>query len=258
MATGGDLHVLPAQWIGSPVSHIPPELVDSDPYALAAPGLGRIYSRTELVAEVRAIAERWLSDGCVPGSRFAIEKSPWHLSDLESIAEILPRARFVHVVRDGRDVAVSLLAARRSWSRYGGSRASGTIREAARVWSDGIEQGELARAVIGERLLEVRYEALLYADPGAEIRRLFEHCAMPYDEELVERTVAATEFERLPEPRGESMALRAGRVGDWRRRLGMAHALMFERIAGPTLRATGYEPDSRWWLRRRAGIGGQG
>ena len=235
--------------LGALFRTFPPELVDSDPYALAAPGLGRIYSRTELVAEVRAIAERWLSDGCIPGSRFAIEKSPWHLSDLELIAEILPRARFVHVIRDGRDVAVSLLAARRSWSRYGDSRASSTIREAARVWSDGIEQGELARAVIGERLLEVRYEAL-HADPDAEIRRLFEHCAMPHDEQLVERTVAATEFERRPEPRGENMALRAGRVGDWRRRLGMAHALMFERIAGPTLRATGYEPDSRWWLRR--------
>jgi len=226
-----------------------PAQVGADPYALTAPGLGRIYSRTELVAEVRAIAERWLLDACIPGSRFAIEKSPWHLSDLELIAEVLPRARFVHVIRDGRDVAVSLLAARRSWSAYGDSRASSTIREAARAWSDGIGQGELARAVIGERLLEVRYEAL-HADAGAECRRLFQHCSMPYDEELVERTVAATDFERRPEPRGENMALRAGRVGDWRQRLGMAHAIMFERIAGPTLRLTEYEPDPRWWLRR--------
>jgi hypothetical protein len=44
--------------------------------------------------------------------------------------------------------------------------------------------------------------------------------------------------------------VRGGRVGDWRERFGIRDAWSFERVAGGALRATGYEPDPRWWLRR--------
>src|SRR3954462_9045030 len=92
-----------------------PRLEEGD-LALPPPGLGRVFDRAELVGELRAIATRWLTHGS-DGARFVIEKSPWHLWDLDVIAEILPEARFVHVMRDGRDVAVSVIAARGSWAR---------------------------------------------------------------------------------------------------------------------------------------------
>ena len=75
-----------------------------------APGAG---------GEARDIALRWLRRECPRGPASSVEKSPWHLHELALIAEILPEARFVNVVRDGRDVAVSLIEARRSWSRVG-------------------------------------------------------------------------------------------------------------------------------------------
>ena len=146
--------------LGALFQRLPPPGLDAPDHDLPPPGIGRIFSRAELVAELRAIATRWLGLASDPGAAFVIEKSPWHLSDIDLIAEVLPDARFVHVVRDGRDVAVSLVAARRSWSDYGGSRISATVREGAEAWAAGIEKGGLARAALGRRLLEIRYEEI--------------------------------------------------------------------------------------------------
>jgi sulfotransferase family protein len=200
---------------------------------LAPPGLGRLFTRGDLVTEVRAIALRWLDAGVPEGTRFAIEKSPWHLHDLLLIAEVLPEARFVNVVRDGRDVAVSLLEARRSWSQVGPSEPAAVIAEAARAWRTGLTLADRASAELGEPMLEVRFESLR-ADPAVGCRELFEHCRMPATARDVE----------------EAASLTALGVGDWRTRFGVRDALRFERIAGETLRETGYEPDRRWWLRQ--------
>ena len=235
--------------LGALLRSMPAAEPQSDPLDLPPPGLGRIFAREELVAELREIAGRWLRRASDENSSYVIEKSPWHLSELDLIAEVLPNARFVNVVRDGRDVCVSLVAARRSWSRFGDSRVSSIVREAARLWSSGIASGELARAVLAERILELRYEDAR-ADPREACRRLFEHCGMPHDELLIDRTAAETEITRGAVPRGEDQALRAGRIGDWRRRFGMRDAWSFERLAGEALRETGYERDPRWWLRR--------
>jgi hypothetical protein len=218
-------------------------------HELPPPGLGRIFTRQELVAELRPVAERWLRLGSDDGARFVIEKSPWHVTDVEVISEVLPAARFVHVIRDGRDVAVSLLAARRSWSRFGSSRPREVLREAARTWSTGIEAGELARAIVGERLLELRYERLR-ADPAAACRELFEHCGMSFDQQLVGRAVATTRLDGGDRPSGPDRALRSGQVGEWRERFGIRDGWAFQRLAGDALEELGYERDRRWWMRR--------
>ena len=212
---------------------------------LPPPGLGRIFSRDELVAELRAIAERWLARGS-DGSRFVVEKTPWHLSDLELIAEVLTEARFVHVIRDGRDVAVSVAAARSTWSRFAQTSGAQTVREIAGLWSDAMLERERWQLSIGERLLEVRYEEVR-ADPAEACRHLFAHCRMPHDERLVTEAVRATELDRSVRPPREDRAVRSGLIGQWRDRFGVRDGWSFERRAGEALRATGYEPDARWW-----------
>jgi hypothetical protein len=234
---------------GALLRSVPATLPDPGSQELPPPGLGRIFTRQELVAELRLVAERWLRLGSDGDARYVIEKSPWHLSDVEVIAEVLPAARFVHVIRDGRDVAVSLVAARRTWSRYGSSRPGDALREAARTWAAGIQAGELARAVADERLVELRFERL-HADPAAACRVLFEHCGMGYDEPLVQRAVATTRLDGGDLPSGPDRALRSGQVGEWRERFGIRDGWAFERLAGDALSELGYEDDRRWWMRR--------
>lgn len=211
------------------------------------PGLGRMFTREELVAQVRSVAVAWMRAASPDDVEFVVEKSPWHLSELDLIAEVLPEARFVHVLRDGRDVAVSIVAARRSWSAYGGDGRGATVRELANVWAEGVEKADVARAVLGDRIAEVRFEDL-HADRGNEIARLFAHCGMPGGRTTIDAAVAETDFDRLPEPRGEGRLYRGGRVGDWRRSFGMRDRYGFERVAGDALRAAGYEAGPRWWL----------
>lgn len=219
-----------------------------DPEWLPA-GLGRMFSRAELIAELRLLAERWLRMASARDARFVIEKSPGHLAVVALIAEVLPRARFVHIVRDGRDVAVSMVAARRSWSPFQERNARRALRAAADDWAQGMDQGQEARTALGDRLLEIRYEGL-HADPRTGAALLFEHCGMPIDDRLLDGVVEQTAFERSERPRGEDRPLRGGRVGDWRERLSVLDARAFERLAGPALRETGYESDPAWWRRR--------
>ncbi len=234
--------------LGALFGPVPPDAGDEAP-AAAPPGLGRLFTRGELLVEARTVARRWLEAGVPEGTLFAVEKSPWHLDELPLIAEVLPEARFVNVLRDGRDVAVSLYEARRSWSQFGSAEPGDVVGEAARSWSTGCALAAKAAPALGERLLEVRYE-LLRADPRVGCRALLAHCGMPAGEADTDHAVASADIELGDRPHGEGLPIRAGRVGEWRERFGIADARRFDRVAGATLRATGYEPDRRWWLRR--------
>lgn len=234
--------------LGALFSRVPATDAGAPP-RYAPPGIGRLFDRDELVVETRAIALAWLRAGIGAEARFAIEKSPWHLHELGLIAEVLPEARFVNVLRDGRDVAVSLVHARRSWSDWGQREASPVVAEAARSWRDGLSLVARAAPVLGSSLLEVRFEDLK-ADPRAAVARLFDHCRMPHSDADAERAVELTDFARQPGPAGPGEIRRAGRVGEWRERFGIADGRRFERIAGGLLREQGYESDPRWWLRQ--------
>ena len=73
---------------------------------------------------------------------------------------------------------------------------------------------------------------------------------MPATDAEVERAVASADLELGDRSPTRADRCAPGRVGEWRERFGIPDARRFERIAGATLRATGYEPDRRWWLRR--------
>src|SRR3954451_8979351 len=125
-----------------------------------------------------------------------------------------------------------------------------TVREVAGLWADAMRRREIARAVLDEGLLEVRYEEVR-SDHAETCRMLFAHCGMPHDDELVARVVEATEFGRSGRPHGEGSPSRAGRVGQWAERFGVRDAWSFERRAGTALAETGYEADRGWWRRCR-------
>jgi hypothetical protein len=227
---------------------VPPAHGDDAP-APAPPGLGRLFTRAELVDETREIAERWLRAGVPTGTRYAVEKSPWHLHELGLIAEVLPEARFVNVVRDGRDVAVSLIEARRSWSEFGADDPEAVLVEAARSWTTGLALAATAAPVLGERLLELRYE-YLRTEPVNACATLYAHGGLGATAAEIDDALAVTDIEGGERPSGTGLPIRAGRIGEWQKRFGIRDARRFERIAGATLVDTGYELDRRWWLRQ--------
>ncbi len=94
------------------------------------------------------------------------------------VAEQFPGARFIHLVRDGRAVALSYgkrLLARSAPGEAGAVPDGEMLRALARYWRDSVAAVARADAELGlaagGRLLEVTYESLC-ADPPAELGRL--------------------------------------------------------------------------------------
>ena len=136
------------------------------------PGLGQLVTREEVFETVRSLSCDWLGRALGEGQRFVVEKGP---IEYEIIDELFPDARYVHIIRDGRDVAVSVYEASRSWAPDMLAHACRSLAGSARLW-----QGEVARILelreeVGDRFYELRYEDLR-ADPLPQARRVFDFC----------------------------------------------------------------------------------
>jgi hypothetical protein len=107
-----------------------------------------------------------------------VEKSPTNVYCLRELTRLLPEARVLHVVRDGRDVVCSLLG--RGFSLF----------QAASRWLYDVSAGFACRDL--PQLLEVRYEELVRS-PAAVLRRVCEHCELEFHPSMLERA-------GLPEP----------------------------------------------------------
>jgi hypothetical protein len=112
--------------------------------------------------------------------------SPENRGCLETIDELFPESRFIHIVRDGRDVATSLI--RRGWAGFG---------QAHRIWLNHTEIGSsFGRSRPVGRYLEIRYEDLV-ADDVRGAREIFDFLALDFHP-AVERFCLAQRGARSP------------------------------------------------------------
>jgi hypothetical protein len=215
--------------------------------------LNQLIDREELVLEIRELAGRWLGQALQPEDRFLVEKTPLHLESMATIAELFPGAAFIHVIRDGRDMVVSRQAAARSWP--GLHARSVKVGETAAYWAAGVRTAREAAESEGLRYTEIRYEEMRLA-PADGLRRLFEFCTIPADEDLIARICEATSLSN--QRRGDEDAFRRrGEVGGWREGFGLRDRIRFDRAAGSMLVELGYEASRSWWLRPRAQAAGR-
>ena len=80
-------------------------------------------------------------------------KDPADVTHLSMVADLLPTSRFVHIIRDGRDVAISLT--QQHWGPtnvYAGSR----------LWARSVASGRQQGAALGSRYFELRLEDLVH------------------------------------------------------------------------------------------------
>lgn len=144
------------------------------------------------------------------------------------VLHIWPRARFIHIVRDPRDVARSCI----------GMGWGGNVWTTSDFWRRVEQEWSLLRAKIAdESWIEMRYEALL-RDPRRELRRLSEFLGVDFEEAMLAPPDSAP-YE-APDP---SLA------EQWRRKLRPADALLVERRCHSLMESRGYEPSGplRTW-----------
>lgn len=134
-------------------------------------GLGCYLSDEEYLRRLKTFAIALVEPmvGGLQTGQVFVEKTPGHVLWIPEILTLFPRARFVHVLRDARDVVASLLAASRSWGAAWAPRRAGS---AAATWVTHVRAGRAALAQLpSSQVVEVRYEDL-HLDTVRELRRV--------------------------------------------------------------------------------------
>ena len=176
------------------------------------------------------------------------EKTPDNVRHFDLLHAVFPTARFLHVVRDGRDCAVSAwfhnLRASPEWMRQEHPSLPAYAAMFAREWATDVDRGETFAATHPEACRTVRYETLLDAT-AAELRGVFEFLGVAAGEDVAVQCCNAARFERLSagRARGEEdrgSFFRNGTSGNWREHLDPAANRAFIDAASPWLEALGY------------------
>ena len=115
------------------------------------------------------------------------DKNNHYLSSMETLKSIFPDARFLHIVRDGRDVACSYREVMEfeSDSPYRPSLPVQIADIAARWASDVRTIGSHMMKIGTEATFELRYEDLT-AEPQSELRRVCNWLGIPFADEMLQ------------------------------------------------------------------------
>jgi len=162
-------------------------------------------------------------------------KSTFMIEHVADILRFYPQARFIFMVRDGRDVAVS--AKNSIFNHY-------HVYYSARRWQHEQRIGlNLLQALPAEQLMLLRYEELLAA-PVETVKRLCDFLAVPYSEKMLEYH----RFQEAKKSAGLSISwentakpVLGENRGKFRNLLTTQEILQFEVIAAAELRELGYQ-----------------
>ena len=176
------------------------------------------------------------------------DKTPLYMQHLPLLERLFPTARFVHLIRDGRDAALSFLSVPAGIMTEGWGHPRDAAGFACQWRTEVSDARVLGERVGATRYLEVRYEALV-ADPDAELRRICSFAALDYDDAML-AYVGQTDSARKEHQRRLDEPPRVG-VRDWRTEMAPDEIAAFESVAGDVLDELGYEVTTRGHDARR-------
>ena len=212
-------------------------------------GLPILWKEEELTAFLREFLERAYTKilGNKAGATHILDKHPGYSHHVKTIRRFLPRAKFIHMIRDGRDVACSMMAVH---DKMGFAPAQ--VKGGAAKWKNFVNAAREARE-FGDDYLEVRYEEFMEAKV-ATYARVLNFCGLPHEPGWIEQTLEANTFEKMkesgasPDPNTKLSAKRyhRGKPGGWREEFTGWDRYIFDEVAGDLLRELGYA-DADWW-----------
>lgn len=120
---------------------------------------------------------REYSEAHFPEAIFYGDKTPLNTLHLDEINHIFPRAKYIHLVRDGRDVVSSYI----KMGRYS------NIEDAAERWNSSIDKALKFKKTKGlNTFLEIKYEDLV-TNSESVIKNICNFLAIPYDISMIKR-----------------------------------------------------------------------
>jgi hypothetical protein len=179
--------------------------------------------------------------GRAEGKRLVADKTPRYVRHIPILHELWPGARFIHLVRDGRDVCLSVSSWKKVVARGGlvaryPTWSEDPVSTAALWWERLVRLGREDGSALAPGLYhEQRYEALV-ADPARECAELCAFLGVPYDEAMLHFHEGADLSRPGQDTRPPTPGLR-----DWRSQMRPQDVERFEAAAGELLDDLGYE-----------------
>tara|TARA_B100001741_G_C16539517_1_gene593614 strand:- start:220 stop:1155 length:936 start_codon:yes stop_codon:yes gene_type:complete len=166
-----------------------------------------------------------------PGSKIWGDKTPMNTLYLDWIGTVFPRSKFIHIIRDGRDVASSYL----KMERYD------TILEAANRWINSIESAQSFGSKIKENYIEIRYEELV-TKPEEVIKDTCDFLDIDYDSKMLDHTKQVKKLGDTDKEHHSNLSkpISSDSVGKWRNNLSESDQESITKLLHKHLQRLGY------------------
>jgi len=174
------------------------------------------------------------------------DKTPYYVLHMKTILTMFPNAQFIHLIRDGRDCALSMFDREHDFGVY-------NTFFAAKYWEIYIELGRQMGKELGNKIYhEIRYEDLI-DNPKKIMQGVCEFLNEPYSDDLVnfKKSGEAGKTPLLQQP------IQNSNKEKWRSKMTAKQIALFEGAVGKTLKECGYPltsqakpiplPVKAWW-----------
>jgi len=179
--------------------------------------------------------------GKTQGKPLVGDKTPDYVRRINVLHGLWPEARFVHLIRDGRDVCLSM----REWPKVHPKPGDfmtwkdDPVSTAAWWWGVNVRLGRDAGKLLGSELYyELRYEALV-ARPREECEGLCAFLGLPFDEGMLRFHEDRARPDPGLEPKRAGLPVTPG-LRDWQSQMPAEHVEWFEASAGDVLDELNY------------------
>jgi hypothetical protein len=233
LAIPWESHFIP-QFIGSPAELVQRLQSDTD-FQRWAVDLAGLEDEESYAAAVREVYARYAAG---QGKAMYGDKTPSYALHIPLLARLFPESRFIHIVRDGRNVAPSIVEA--------GFAAD--LEAAALTWRRHTSVARIAgRRLSRRRYLEVSYECLV-EDAERTLREVCHFLDLAYDSAMLDYPDRIESVAPGLPAIDRHLRHSPSRTRDWQDQLTVDEVSTFESIAGDVLVAFGYEPSTpRSW-----------
>lgn len=176
-----------------------------------------------------------------------LDKDPFYSQHVCLIDKLIPHSKFIHLIRDGRNVAVSLLSAK---ERTG--IGTSVIGNASREWREHISMSRKAKDLGEDRYLEVRYEDLLSSTENV-LNAIFDFCRLDTTKSTVKTIAQDNHFQqkRIGSPNPNISGPERMKNTIFQSRLSPYQRFVVERVAGELLRELEYADGPSWWYENK-------
>jgi hypothetical protein len=181
--------------------------------------------------------------GQARGKTLVGDKTPIYVRSIETLHALWPEARFVHLIRDGRDVCLSTINWKKKTAKLTRSFATWSedaVMTAAMRWRWNAQLGREGGRPLGPRLYyEMQYESLV-SRPAQECDRLCDFLGVPYDGAMLRFHEGRTQDDPNLDAKKAWRPITPG-LRDWNSQMDVRDIARFEAVAGSLLRQMGYE-----------------